>query len=128
VSEEWTNVARRHWEKAGVSSKVELRLGPAVESLHKLEGEGAADTFDFAFIDANKEDYDAYYESALRLVRTGGVVAVDNTLRLGRVADPDDHAASVSAVRVLNAKIAGDERVDRVMVPIADGMILARRR
>jgi predicted O-methyltransferase YrrM len=105
---------------------VELRLGPAVDTLKALTGDGHQ--FDFAFIDANKEDYDAYYECALRLVRPGGLIAIDNALRDGRVADPTETALSVTAVRDLNAKIAKDERVDRVLLTVGDGIVLARRR
>jgi predicted O-methyltransferase YrrM len=126
VSKEWTDVARRYWAKAGVAGKVELRLGSAVDTLQGLIGEGQQ--FDFAFIDANKEDYDAYYESSLRLIRPGGLIAIDNTLRDGRVADPSETQLSVTAVRDLNAKIAADERGDRVLLPVGDGMMLVRRR
>jgi O-methyltransferase len=128
VSEEWTAIARRYWERAGIASKIELRLGAAVDTLRKLETEGFARHFDFAFVDANKEDYDAYYEGALALVRPGGVVAVDNTLRAGDVADPNNNEPEIAAVRALNAKIAADERVDRVILPVGDGMTLVRRR
>jgi predicted O-methyltransferase YrrM len=126
VSKEWTDVARQFWAKAGVADKVELRLGVAVETLNALVGEGHQ--FDFAFIDANKEDYDEYYESSLRMIRQGGLIAIDNTLREGRVADPSETALSITAVRDLNAKIAKDERVDRVLLTVGDGMMLARRR
>ena len=125
-SREWTDVARRYWAKAGVAEKVDLRLGAAVETLHALIAE--RHEFDFVFIDANKEDYDAYYEASLRLVRRGGLIAIDNALRDGRVADPDETHLSVTAVRDLNAKIAADERGDRVLLTIGDGMMLVRRR
>jgi predicted O-methyltransferase YrrM len=128
ISEEWTAIARRFWDKGGVTGKIELRLGPAVDTLRRLEAEGGAGSFDFAFIDANKEDNDGYYESALRLIRRGGVVAVDNAFRGGRVADPAQDFVGVAEVRALNTKIAADERVDRVLIPIADGMTLVRRR
>lgn len=127
ASAEWTAVARRFWERAGVADRIELRLGPAVETLRRLAAEQASG-FDMAFVDANKEDYDAYYEGALALVRQGGLVLVDNTLRAGRVADLSDNHPSVAPVRALNAKIAADERVDRVMLPVSDGMTLARKR
>jgi O-methyltransferase len=126
VSEEWTNVAREFWKKAGLTSRIELRLGSAVDSLKKLIDE--RQQFDFVFIDANKEDYDAYYESSLRLVPAGALIAIDNTLRDGRVADPSVTQLSVSAVRDLNAKIAKDERGDRVLITVGDGMILVRKR
>jgi O-methyltransferase len=128
ASAEWTATARRFWERAGVAGRIELRLGPAVETLRKLEAEKHAAGFDLAFIDANKEDYDAYYESALRLVRRGGVITIDNTLRGGKVADLANDHPSVAPVRALNAKIAADERVDRVILPIGDGMTLVRKR
>jgi O-methyltransferase len=126
VSKEWTDVARQYWQKAGLADRIELRLGSAVDSLKALIDE--RQQFDFAFIDANKEDYDAYYESSLRLVRPGGLIAIDNTLREGRVADPSVTQLSVSAVRDLNAKIAKDERGDRVLITVGDGMILVRKR
>jgi O-methyltransferase len=126
VSEEWTNVAREFWKKAGLTDRIELRLGSAVDSLKKLMDE--RQQFDFVFIDANKEDYDAYYESSMRLVPAGALIAIDNTLREGRVADPSVTQLSVSAVRDLNAKIAKDERGDRVLITVGDGMILVRKR
>jgi predicted O-methyltransferase YrrM len=125
-SAEWTDVARRFWKKAGLADRVELRLGSAVDTLKTLIDERKE--FDFAFIDANKEDYDAYYEASLRLVRAGGLIAIDNTLREGRVADPSETQLSVTAVRDLNAKIAKDERGDRVLLTVGDGMILVRKR
>ncbi len=128
VSDEWTSVARTYWQEAGVADRIELRLGPAIETLAALEKEGAADRFDFAFIDADKTGYDAYYEAVLRLVRPGGIIAFDNMLQNGDVADPKAHGPSVEAIRALNAKIAADERVDRVLVPVGDGMTFVRRR
>jgi caffeoyl-CoA O-methyltransferase len=128
VSEEWTDTARRAWTDAGVADRVTLRLGPAVETMDALLAAGEAASYDLAFIDADKESYDAYYERALRLVRPGGLIAIDNVLWSGRVADPADRDESTEAIRALNAKIATDERVDVVMVPIADGLTLARVR
>ena len=125
-SAEWTDVAKRYWSKAGLADMIELRLGSAVDTLEALIKEGQE--FDFVFVDANKEDYDAYYESSLRLVRPGGLIAIDNMLREGRVADPSVTQLSVSAVRDLNAKIAKDERGDRVLLTVGDGMMLVRRR
>jgi predicted O-methyltransferase YrrM len=125
-SREWTDVARRFWAQAGVAERVELRLGAAVETMRTLIAE--RQQFDFAFIDANKEDYDAYYESALQLVRRGGLIAIDNTLRDGRVVNPQETDLSVTTVRDLNAKIAADERGDRVLLPVGDGMTLVRKR
>ena len=128
VSAEWTDVARRAWADAGVADRISLRLGPALETLDALLAAGEAGSFDLAFIDADKPNYDAYYERALQLVRPGGLVAIDNVLWSGRVADPSDHDESTEVIRALNAKIAADERVDVAMVPIADGLTLARVR
>ncbi len=128
VSREWTDVARQTWEAAGVADKVELRLGPALETLDALLTDGAAGTFDFAFIDADKPSYDGYVERALRLVRPGGLIAIDNVLWSGRVADPAVDDGSTLAIRALNAKLATDERVEVAMVPIGDGLTLLRVR
>ncbi len=128
VSEEWTAIARRYWAEAGVAGKIELRLGPAVETLDALLAEGQADGFDFAFIDADKENYDRYYERALRLVRRGGLIAIDNVLWGGRVADPEAQGESVAVIRALNAKLHRDERVALSLLPIGDGLTLALRR
>jgi predicted O-methyltransferase YrrM len=125
-SEEWTDVAKRFWNKAGLADRIELRIGSAVDTLNTLVKE--RQEFDFVFIDANKEDYDAYYESSLRLVRPNGLIALDNMLREGRVADPSITQLSISAVRDLNAKIAKDERGDRVLLTVGDGMMMVRRR
>jgi caffeoyl-CoA O-methyltransferase len=122
VSREWTDVARRTWQEAGVAHKVDLRLAPATETLSAMIDAGEEGLFDFAFIDANKGDYPAYYEAALRLVRRGGLIAIDNTLRAGRVLDPQDDDTKVIAA--LNAKIATDERVEVAMVPMSDGLTL----
>jgi predicted O-methyltransferase YrrM len=124
VSREWTDRARRAWEDAGVADRVDLRLGPAVESLVTLD----ADAYDLAFIDADKPAYDAYYEGSLRVVRRGGLILIDNVLQGGRVADPAEQDEGVRVIRALNAKIATDERVDHVLLPLADGLTLARRR
>lgn len=126
VSEEYTAVARRYWEEAGVAGRVELRIGPAAETLDALLAEDAA--FDFAFIDADKAQYDLYYERVLSLLRTGGVVALDNMFRGGRVADPSVTDKGTEAIRALNEKIHQDDRVDVSLVPIADGVTLARKR
>jgi predicted O-methyltransferase YrrM len=128
VSPEWTDIARRAWTDAGVADHVDLRLAPALETLDGLLAAGEEDGYDLAFIDADKPTYDAYYERALRLVRSGGLIAIDNVLWSGRVADPSDRDESTEAIRALNAKIAADERVDVVMIPIADGVTLARVR
>ncbi len=128
VSEEWTSIGRRYWEKAGVARKIDLRLGPALETLDGLLREGRRDQFDFAFIDADKANYDGYYERCLQLVRPGGLIAVDNVLWHGKVIDPAVTDADTEAIRRLNAKLKSDERVTVSLVPIGDGLTLARRR
>lgn len=128
VSEEWTNIARRYWREAGVEDKIELRLAPALDTLGRLLGDGRAGTFDFAFIDADKANYDAYYERALELVRAGGLIAIDNVLWSGRVADPGATDEDTAAIRALNRKLRGDERVSISLVPVADGLTLALKR
>jgi caffeoyl-CoA O-methyltransferase len=128
VSEEWTNVARRYWREAGVESKIDLRVGPALHTLDALLAGGQAGSFDFAFIDADKTSYDGYYERCLTLVRAGGLLAVDNTLWSGAVADPSDQRDSTRVIRALNQKIAADSRVTASLVPIGDGLYLARKR
>jgi predicted O-methyltransferase YrrM len=128
VSEEYTAVARRHWAKAGIADRIELRIRPAAESLKELVGAGATNTFDFAFIDADKGNYDTYYEYALKLVRQGGLIAIDNVLWSGQVIDSSDESADTVAIRALNKKVHGDKRVDAVLVPIGDGLTLALKR
>lgn len=128
VSEEWTSIGQPHWANAGVDGIIDLRLGPAVETLSKLEVEWQKGTFDFVFIDADKTNYDNYYEAALRMLRPGGVVAIDNVLWGGKVADPTEEDAETVAIRALNAKIRDDERVDVSMIPVGDGLTLARKR
>ena len=128
ASEEWTRMAVAAWKAAGVDGKITLRLGPGLETLDRIEKEGGAGTFDVAFIDANKEDYDGYYESCLRLVRPGGLIMLDNMFRDGRVTDPSVTDPSVTTIQALNARVARDERVDRVLVPVGDGVFLVRKR
>lgn len=128
VSEEWTALARRTWQQAGVAERVELRLGPAVASLDALLAEGAAGTFDFAFVDAAKDEYPAYYERVIQLLRPGGLVAFDNVFLAGRVVDEAADDAGARAVRSLNDQLAADERVSIAIIPIADGVTLARKR
>lgn len=128
VSEEWTEIARRYWDEAGVSDQVELRLGPGVETLDSLLSAGERGTYDFAFVDADKPGYVDYYERLLELVRPGGLLTFDNVLRRGDVARPDAHDADTTAIRSLNDLLASDERVDIAMLPIADGLTLARKR
>jgi predicted O-methyltransferase YrrM len=120
VSEEWTDRAREAWREAGVADRIDLRLGPAAESLATLED----DSFDLAFIDADKTGYDDYYEGCLRVVRPGGLILIDNVLQGGRVVDAADDD-NVLAIRALNAKIVEDERVDMTLLPVADGLTMA---
>ena len=127
-SEEFTAVAKRYWKEAGVERKIDLRMGPAIETLNRLIADGAAGTFDFAFIDADKEGYDDYYELALKLVRQSGLIALDNMLWHGRVLEGDDSDAGTIAIRKLNEKIHKDSRVVAVLLPIADGVTLARKK
>jgi predicted O-methyltransferase YrrM len=127
VSEEWTSVARRYWREAGVAGRIDLRLAPAADTLAALIASGASGSFDFAFIDADKENYDLYYEHCLRLVRPGGLIAIDNALWHGAVADPKCKDGDTAAIRALNRKIRDDRRVDMVLLPIGDGLLLARR-
>lgn len=128
VSEEWTNVARKYWKMAGVDGRIELRLGPAAETLEQLLKAGGASSFDLMFIDADKVSYDIYYEGGLKLLRPGGVMLIDNVLWSGSVADPSIKDEDTSALRALNAKIMADTRVDLVMVPICDGVTMARKK
>ena len=128
VSREWTDIARRAWADAGVADRVELHLAPAMDTLNGLLAAGEAGTFDLAFIDADKGNYGNYYEAALQLVRRGGLIAIDNVLWSGRVADPSVSDEDTDAIRALNAQIAADQRVDVAMLPVADGLTLARIR
>lgn len=128
VSKEWTDVARKYWKKAGVDGRIELRLGPAAETLEQLLKAGEASRFDLMFIDADKASYDIYYEGGLKLLRSGGVILIDNVLWSGSVADPSIKDEDTSALRALNTKIMADTRVDLVMVPICDGVTMARKK
>jgi predicted O-methyltransferase YrrM len=128
LSEEWTDVARRAWADAGVADRIDLRLGPALDTLEQLFAAGEERSFDMAFIDADKANYAGYYEAALRLVRQGGVIAIDNVLWSGRVVDPEVTDEATNAIRAINDDIAADERVDIAMLPLADGVTLARVR
>jgi predicted O-methyltransferase YrrM len=128
VSDEWTAVARRYWAEAGVADRVELRLAPALETLDDLLANGAASTFDFAFIDARKTEYPDYHERVVQLLRPGGLAAYDNVLWSGRIADESDQDADTLGLRRLNDRLAADERVTIAMIPIADGVTLARKR
>jgi len=128
VSEEYTSVARRYWAQAGVADRVDLRIGPAVETLDALLAGGAASSYDLAFIDADKGGYPAYWERCLELVRPGGVIAVDNVLWSGQVADPSDTSRDTETIRRVNETIAAEPRVHHVLLAIADGMTIARKR
>jgi len=128
VSQEWTDIARRYWREAGVDDRVELRLGPGLETLDDLLAAGREGSYDFAFVDADKEGYDGYYERLLRLLRPGGLVAFDNVLWGGEVIDPAADDPAGRAVAALNEKLRTDERVSLAMLPIADGVTLARKR
>lgn len=128
VSEEYTAIARRYWEAAGVTDKIDLRLAPALDTLDELLAAGQAETFDFAFIDADKRNYEAYYERSLQLVRPGGLIAIDNVLWSGRVADPQEQEARTRIIRAFNERLYQDERVTLSLVPIADGLTLALKR
>jgi caffeoyl-CoA O-methyltransferase len=126
INGEWPAIGRPYWERANVSDKIEVCLGPARDTLEILKVKSARQ-FDFVFIDANKEDYDNYYEAALSLIRPGGLIALDNILFSGRVAAPENSEQNTISIRKLNAKIAADSRVDRVVIAVGDGMTLVRR-
>lgn len=125
VSEDYTTMARRYWQAAGVANKIDLRIAPALDTLDQLLAEGQAETFDFAFIDADKANYDNYYERSLQLIRPGGLIAIDNVLWSGRVADAQDKESSTKKIRAFNEKLHKDQRITLSMVPIADGLTLA---
>ena len=128
ISEGWTALARAAWAEAGVTDRIDLRIGPALDGLDDLIADGGSDSFDFAFIDADKENYAAYYERCLRLVRRGGLIVADNTFWRGRVADPCDRKEKTEAFRAFNAARLEDERVALCMLPVGDGVTLLRRR
>lgn len=128
VSLEWTAIGRRHWEQAGVADRIDLRIGPALDTLDGLLDEGQGGSFDFAFIDADKSNYDGYYERCLKLLRPGGLVLIDNVLWSGAVADPDQRDPDTEALRALNLKLRDDPRISLAMLPVGDGLTLARKR
>jgi caffeoyl-CoA O-methyltransferase len=128
VNEQTTAVAKRYWAESGVAERIELRLAPALETLDSLIAEGAENTYDFVFIDADKTNYDAYYERSLTLLRPGGLIAVDNVLWGGAVTDSTYTDDSTEAIRALNAKVKSDQRVSCSLLPIGDGLLLALKR
>lgn len=128
INGEWTKIAKKYWELAGVSDRIELRLAPAVETLQNLINEGHANTFDFSFIDADKVNYENYYELSLQLLRPGGLIAIDNVLWDGAVADEDVQDRDTNAIRALNLKVHHDARVTMSMLSIGDGLTLARKK
>jgi O-methyltransferase len=128
VSAEWTAIARRYWQEAGLDGRIELTIAPATQTLDRLLTQGLAGKVDLAFIDADKENYDAYYERCLKLVRSGGLILVDNVLWGGSVADPVDNDADTKAIRALNAKLKADDRVDLALLAVGDGMTCALKR
>jgi caffeoyl-CoA O-methyltransferase len=128
VSEEWTAIGRRHWQEAGVADKIDLRLAPALDTLDGLIRSGESGSFDFAFIDADKTNYDGYYERALILLRPGGLIAIDNVLWSGKPIDESVTDADTVAIRALNRKLHDDQRVALSMLPVGDGLTLALKR
>lgn len=128
INDDYTRIGQPFWEQAGVAGKIDLRLAPALDTLDGLLADGEATRFDFAFIDADKGNYDAYYERCLELVRKGGLIAIDNVLWDGKVANPDIQDADTSAIRALNKKLKGDPRVSISMLTIGDGLTLACKR
>ena len=128
VSEQWTAIARRFWREARVEHKIELKLQPAVRTLEESLAAGEAGRYDFAFVDADKPAYDSYYELLLQLLRPGGLMALDNTLWSGAVLDPNEREPNTVALRALNDKLHRDERIDLSLLPVGDGLTLARKR
>lgn len=137
INEEWANIGKRYWKQAGVENKIHLHLGPAVDTLDSLLSNRRKNSYDFVFIDADKINYDMYYEKSLKLMRAGGLMAIDNVFLFGSVVDPellDDDLKirisddDISAMRSLNTKIQQDDRVDMSMLPIADGLTLVRKK
>jgi len=128
VSQEFTSIARRYWREAGVDNMIDLQLRPALETLHQMLLDGRHGHFDFAFIDADKTNYEGYYECALQLLRPGGLIMVDNVLWSGRVADPKENDVDTVAIRAFNQKLLTDSRVSISMLPLGDGVTLALKR
>ncbi len=128
INEQWTQVAKSFWQRAGVADKIDLRLAPANETLEALLNDGRQNQYDFAFIDADKTSYDNYYELCLQLIRPGGMIMIDNVLWNGAVIDPSHTDEDTLAIRQLNEKLVHDKRIDLVLLPLADGLTLARKR
>lgn len=128
VSTEWTDIAKQFWAAAGVSNKIDLRIGPAIDTLQNLIDNGESNTFDFAFIDADKVNYEQYYQKAFTLLRQGGLIAIDNVLFFGKVADEKENDENTMAIRALNTKLLNDNRVTISMLSIGDGLTLARKK
>jgi len=128
INAEYTAIARRYWQRAGLEQRIRLELGPALATLDGLIAAGESGRFDFAFIDADKENYQGYYERSLQLLRRGGLIAIDNVLWGGSVADPADQKSTTLAIRALNARLGEDSRVSVSLIPIGDGLFLARKR
>ncbi len=127
ITEQWVAVAQKYWAKAGLQDKIDLRIRPALETLEDLLAQGRAGEFDFVFIDADKQNYQNYYELALKLLRTGGLIAIDNTLWSGAVADPDNDEPGTRAIRKMNQLLKLDTRVEKCMLPIGDGLSFAMK-
>lgn len=128
INEEWTTIAKRFWQQANVAHKIDLHLAPALQTLDELINSGQKNSFDFVFIDADKQGYDAYYEKSLLLTRHGGLIMIDNTLWDGAVADPKINDAATCAIRALNEKLHHDDRITLSMLPISDGITFARKK
>ncbi|MCW5319440.1 methyltransferase domain-containing protein [Nostoc sp. KVJ3] len=128
ISEEWTTIAQRYWEQAGVANKIDLRVGPALETLDALLSNSEAGTFDLIFIDADKENYLNYFEQAMQLLRSGGLIIIDNVLWSGRVIDEEAQDSETVAIRLVNEKLYQDTRIDISLLPVADGLTLVRKR
>ncbi|MGX1885873.1 O-methyltransferase [Streptomyces sp. NPDC055287] len=128
ISDKWPSIAREYWTKAGVDDRIDVRIGKATETLAELMAEGAANTFDFVFVDADKANYRNYYDAALELVRPGGLIVVDNTLFFGRVIDPAAQDPDSVAIRELNLFLRDDDRVEISLLPMADGITLVRKK
>ena len=128
VNEKDCAIALSYWQKANIAHKIDLRIAPALDTLDSLISNGESGTFDFSFIDADKSNYDTYYEKSLQLLRPGGLIAIDNTLWYGRVADPEVQDKRTQRIRALNEKVRDDERVTMSLLPVGDGLLLAMKR